>query len=130
MYQGIQCYPEFLVYYERVLEHNDGENESDSHATDSAGPAVMESKCSESSEAPQTKLKALREQSAQGQIALLELENLNNWYVFQIKEQVRRKLELQGLSEKPPELNLFTLSFTVRHLEQSFRIAHFRTFQC
>ena len=138
MYQGIQCYPEVLLYYERGLEQNDGESGSDSDTTKDETlpepdeePALAESKNSESSEALRAseELKALHEQNAQAQIALLELQNLNNWYVFQIKEQQSRKLELQGLSKKPPELNWFTLTFTLHHLEQSFRIAHFRTFR-
>ena len=129
MYQGIQCYPEVLFYYERVHEKNDGESRDDSDTTETL--PYKESKSSPSSEALQAskELKVLHEQNAQAQIALLELDNLNNWYVFQIKEQGRRKLELQGLSDKPPQINRFTLTFTLRHLERSFRIAHFRTFR-
>ena len=126
MYQGIQCYPEVLFYYERVHEKNDGESRDDCDTTETFRCAAnAESKSSQASK----ELKVLHEQNAQAQIALLELDNLNNWYVFQIKEQGRRKLELQGLSDKPPQINRFTLTFTLRHLERSFRIAHFRTFR-
>ena len=70
-----------------------------------------------------------RDESAQTQFSLLQLENLNDWYRFQINEQNKRILELRGLSKKA-KINLFTLTFTVPALEREFRVEYMRTSQC
>ena len=137
-YDGIQCYPEYLICYERVFEDDDCITESKSsenvqheslstrHSPSSA--AMTESKMTETQHARQMREKRQRmadlgEEVARGQVSLLELQNLNDWYTFQISEHEKRIRELQGKAET----NLFTLTFTVPELERAFRIAHMRT---
>ena len=72
----------------------------------------------------QQRLADLGEEISQGQVSLFELQNLNDWYSFQISEHEKRIRELQGKAESNP----FTLNFQVPELERAFRIVHMRTF--
>ena len=136
MYQGLQCYPEYLIYYERVLEEKSSEsksNEDHAHIVSSSG-LCSEAKVTETSEArhlleQRERVAELREQSAQGQITLLEVENLNKWFDFKLMEQNRSIMKLRGLSDKP-KTGLLGLTFAVPALERAFRIAHMRTCPC
>ena len=127
MYQGIQCYPEYLVYYERVLEHEESLL-TPSHITDHE--TLSEAKVLTEEERLVVDLlqqrDVLQEESLQTQISLLELENLNDWYTFQINEQEKRIKELKGLSQKA-KIHCCTLTFTVPEQERAFRVAHMRT---
>ena len=130
-YHGLQCYPEYLVYYERVHEGENGEHDTTSQCATPARKALSESKMAETSEARQLReqrerVVALREESAQGQISLLELENLNNWFKFRLEKQERKILKLRGMSEKP-KTDCLGVNFTVAALERAFRVKHMRT---
>ena len=135
MYQGIQCYPEFLIYYERVLENEsvesvEGKPPPAPSSSPEHGTTVSEAKAPTEEERLEHDLlqqrNALQEESVQAQISLLELENINDWYRFQINEQKKRIKELKGLSKKA-KIHFCTLTFTVPEQERAFRIAHMRT---
>ena len=105
MYQGIQCYPEFLLYYERV---NDDEDNVAAHHLDDAEPAPTKQNDGHTpeiaigeAESQSLRIEQLRQQLAEQKTRRAAAELKQKQLQEELKKEQEEVIALESKSREP-----------------------------